>query len=182
MDISDEDIALFRKMNKGVRRLKNSDRADLAPEKPQPHSTQQNEHDLPKRWYDESTQALEPAPAVEAEEVLFYVRDNLPHSTLQKLKKGAFCSDLELDLHGLTTAQANSELQQLLQHALYRQLRCFRLIHGKGNRSAEQTPILKSWVNQWLRQQPEVLAFCSARQRDGGTGALYVLLKRTHQQ
>lgn len=179
MTISDEDSALFREMNRGVRPLKQSDRADLRRAKPQPTPIQQPDGELPNRWYDDALQPLHPPPAVEAEEALFYVRDHLPHSTLQKLKKGHFCSELELDLHGLTTAQAHKALQQLLQHALQRQLRCFRVIHGKGNRSAEQTPVLKSWVNQWLRQQPEVLAFCSARQREGGTGALYILLKRT---
>ena len=180
MSISDEDAALFREMTQGVRPLKESDRVKQQSEKPVPTRIQQPDSTLPKRWYEDSAQPLqiEQEQTVEAEEALFYVRDNLPHATLQKLKKGAFCSDLELDLHGLTTAQANEELQQLLLHAQQRRLRCFRLIHGKGNRSSSDKPILKSWVNQWLRQQSEVLAFCSARQRDGGTGALYVLLKR----
>jgi DNA-nicking Smr family endonuclease len=177
MSISEEDAALFRQMTQGVRPLKQRGRVTLQSERQAPpRLPQQTESELPDRWYQGSTQALE--QPVEAEEVLLHVRGQLPRSTLQKLKKGAFCSDLELDLHGLTTAQANDELQQLLQHALQRRLRCFRLIHGKGNRSSSDKPILKSWANQWLRQRPEVLAFCSARQRDGGTGALYVLLKR----
>lgn len=178
MTISDEDAKLFREMTKGVRPLKSDDRAVHTPQKPLPKKIRHSADTLPDRWSDNTAQPLEASDTVEAEEVLFYVRDNLPHATLQKLKKGAFCSDLEIDLHGLTTAQAHDELQQLLRHALQQQIRCFRLIHGKGNRSTTQSPILKSWVNQWLRQQPEVLAFCSARQRDGGTGALYILLKK----
>jgi DNA-nicking Smr family endonuclease len=55
---------------------------------------------------------------------------------------------------------------------------CVRMIHGKGNRSRHKGPVLKHKVNHWLRQRQEVLAFCSARPMDGGTGAIYVLLRR----
>jgi DNA-nicking Smr family endonuclease len=53
-----------------------------------------------------------------------------------------------------------------------------RIIHGKGLSSAGKLPVLKGKVDAWLRQMDAVLAFCSARRNDGGTGALYVLLKR----
>jgi DNA-nicking Smr family endonuclease len=53
-----------------------------------------------------------------------------------------------------------------------------RIIHGKGNGSVQRRPVLKGKVNHWLQQRDEVLAFCSARPVDGGTGAVYVLLKR----
>ncbi|RMD71241.1 MAG: DNA mismatch repair protein MutS, partial [Gammaproteobacteria bacterium] len=58
-----------------------------------------------------------------------------------------------------------------------RRYRCVRIVHGKGRRSARQ-PVLKQKVNGWLRARDEVLAFCSARPHHGGTGALYVLLRR----
>jgi DNA-nicking Smr family endonuclease len=51
-------------------------------------------------------------------------------------------------------------------------------VHGKGNGSWQKQPVLKNKLNQWLRQRDEVLAFCSARPCDGGTGAIYVLLKK----
>jgi DNA-nicking Smr family endonuclease len=53
-----------------------------------------------------------------------------------------------------------------------------RIIHGKGNGSRHRGPVLKQKINHWLRQRDEVLAFCSARPMDGGTGAIYVLLRR----
>ena len=56
-------------------------------------------------------------------------------------------------------------------------MRCVRIIHGKGSRSEEGQPVLKHKVNYWLRCRDEVLAFTSATGRDGGTGALYVLLR-----
>jgi len=53
-----------------------------------------------------------------------------------------------------------------------------RIIHGKGLRSTGGEPVLKAKVANWLMQRPDVLAFCSARQTEGGAGALMVLLKR----
>ena len=52
-----------------------------------------------------------------------------------------------------------------------------RIIHGKGYRSGARGPILKSAVNDWLRRDMDVMAFVSARPIDGGTGAVYVLLR-----
>jgi len=50
-------------------------------------------------------------------------------------------------------------------------------VHGKGRRSRQPGPVLKGLVDHWLRQRDDVLAFCSARPADGGTGAVYVLLR-----
>jgi DNA-nicking Smr family endonuclease len=54
---------------------------------------------------------------------------------------------------------------------------CVRIIHGKGLRSRHKGPVIKTKVNTWLRQRDDILAFCSARPVDGGTGAIYVLLR-----
>jgi DNA-nicking Smr family endonuclease len=59
-----------------------------------------------------------------------------------------------------------------------RGLRCIRVIHGKGLRSGPAGPVLKEEVDHWLRKLDNVAAFASARPVDGGTGALYVLLRR----
>ena len=65
-----------------------------------------------------------------------------------------------------------------LKAAQTRRHLCIRVIHGKGRKNVEQAPRLKPAVNQWLQRNNKVLAFCSARMNDGGTGAVYVLLKR----
>ena len=61
--------------------------------------------------------------------------------------------------------------------ALAQQLRCVRVIHGKGLRSGPAGPVLKHAVSDWLARIDSVAAFATARPEDGGTGALYVLLK-----
>ncbi len=172
-----DEAELFRKMVEGVRPLKADGRADLRSQKKR--ASQHRPHPEHTTRHGES----EPFPLneedrVEPEESLLYVRSPLPHSTLRKLRKGEPCSSMEIDLHGLNSREATEALDEFLVEAVAHRVRCFHLIHGKGRRSADQLPVLKSLVNRWLRQRREVLAFCSARQRDGGTGALYVLLKR----
>ena len=84
---------------------------------------------------------------------------------------------LKLIWHGLSRAQAQQQLLKFLHLSSQNGWRCVRIIHGKGYRSPDNQPILKNSVNQWLRQHRDVLAFCSAKPADGGTGAVYVLLK-----
>jgi DNA-nicking Smr family endonuclease len=52
-----------------------------------------------------------------------------------------------------------------------------RIVHGKGLRSKNREPVLKRKVAGWLMQREEILAYCQARQADGGSGAVVVLLK-----
>ncbi len=105
-----------------------------------------------------------------------FVGPGVQKNVLRKLKMGFFGIDAELDLHGLTAHQAKRLLTGFLQRCSVSQQRCIHIIHGKGYRSPGQKPVLKNKLNLWLRQHPDVLAFCSASPADGGTGAVYVLL------
>jgi DNA-nicking Smr family endonuclease len=96
---------------------------------------------------------------------------------LADLQRGHLEVELELDLHGLTAAHAERVLEEFLRDCARRGVRCALIVHGKGSRSAQRQPVLKSKVNYWLRLYEGVLAFCSATRRDGGTGALYLLLR-----
>ena len=75
-------------------------------------------------------------------------------------------------------ANASAALDRFLEESRRRGWRCVRIVHGKGFGSRSGVPIMKAHVDRWLRARPEVLAFCSATPPDGGTGALYVLLRR----
>jgi DNA-nicking Smr family endonuclease len=83
----------------------------------------------------------------------------------------------ELDLHGLTVPAAREALVLFLQRCLRERWRCVRVIHGRGLRSKNGEPVLKSKTAIWLSQRQEILAFCQARPADGGAGAVLVLLK-----
>lgn len=116
---------------------------------------------------------------VDAGEELLFVRPGIQHKSFRKLRLGHFSTESELDLHGMSVEMARITLARYLLECQERERRCIRIIHGKGLGSAtHRGPVLKNMVNKWLRQRKEVLAFCSALPRDGGTGAVYVLLKR----
>lgn len=101
-------------------------------------------------------------------------------ATLKKLKAGEFTTQAFLDLHGYTKDEAKSALSSYLSNAHAMGNRALLVIHGRGLKSNEG-PVLKEYVVKWLTTgslSHLVLAFCSARSCDGGTGALYVLLRR----
>ena len=115
-------------------------------------------------------------PELASGEELVFAREGIQSSVLRKLRRGQYHVQAEIDLHGLTVAEAKEALRGFLAHALDRHIRCVRIIHGKGLRSGHRGPVLKGTVNSVLRRIGPVLAFVSARQVDGGTGAVYVLL------
>lgn len=120
---------------------------------------------------------FEPAD-LETGEELFYRGEGVQQAVLRKLRRGQFQVGAVLDLHGMTVVRAREALVDFLHEVRRDSLSCVRIIHGKGNGSRHRGPVLKQKINHWLRQRDEVLAFCSARPMDGGTGAIYVLLRR----
>jgi DNA-nicking Smr family endonuclease len=174
--LSHEESDLFRSAVTDVRPLE-SGRVSVMPPPPPP---------LPQKRLAEERQVLrdmlsdpEYPELLETGEELFFARTGLQHNVLRKLRRGQYAIGAELDLHGLTATEAREQLAAFLIACRSRDLRCVRIIHGKGNGSVQRRPVLKGKVNHWLQQRDEVLAFCSARPADGGTGAVYVLLKHT---
>jgi DNA-nicking Smr family endonuclease len=115
--------------------------------------------------------------ALQPGDILSYHRPGLHRFVPRKLRRGQYSIAAELDLHGMSAAQAQHALAGFIRQATAVGSQCVRIVHGKGNRSSNQGPVLKPLVNRWLRRREEVLAFHSARPVDGGTGAVYVLLK-----
>jgi len=115
-------------------------------------------------------------PALAGGEELVFHREGVQSGVLRKLRRGDYRVQGEIDLHGLTVAEAKQALRDFLGLALTRQWRCVRIVHGKGLRSGHRGPVLKAMVGTMLRKLGPVLAYVSARQVDGGTGAVYVLL------
>jgi DNA-nicking Smr family endonuclease len=116
--------------------------------------------------------------SLETGDELQFMRPGLQRRVYQDLRRGRITPEASLDLHGLRVEEARRVLYQFIMHALDRRFRCVRIVHGKGGRAGDRQPILKQKVDQWLPQQREVLALCSAPSWDGGTGAAYVLLAR----
>ena len=105
----------------------------------------------------------------------------LDRRVLRRLRAGDFAYQSHLDLHGMTAAEARAAVNRFLTRAHHDGQRCVLIIHGRGLNSKDQVPVLKHRVTTWLARgswSRLVLAFASARACDGGTGALYVLLRR----
>jgi DNA-nicking Smr family endonuclease len=171
---STDDINLFRRSIGPIRRIR-SDKVYPAAKHPAP------------RPLAAATDKTAPHPPVFAEEFhgreisaresLYFARTGLQQRLLQRLRRGQLPCEAELDLHGMTIAEAQHQLARFLSYCGERGLRTVRIIHGKGYGSREQAPVLKSRINHWLREQQAVLAFCSSRPDQGGTGAVNVLLR-----
>jgi len=108
---------------------------------------------------------------------LSFQRAGLRPQVMRRLRRGLYPAEDELDLHGLNQTAARDRLADFLARSRDAGRRCVRVIHGKGYRSGARGPVLKTAVNLWLRRNIDVLAFVSARAIDGGTGAVYVLLR-----
>ncbi len=106
------------------------------------------------------------------EEILFFARPGIQIKTLKKLKQGKLNIQAKLDLHGSTLSEANTALTNFLENCQSKNLRTLLIIHGKGSGK------LKNAISDWLEENPSTLTFSSALPKDGGTGALYVLLRK----
>lgn len=111
------------------------------------------------------------------EDKVAFLVPGMQKNVIKKLRKGYYGLDADLDLHGLTSRDAQQQLLHFLHHCVEDGYRCVLIIHGKGYNSPDNQPILKNDINLWLRQHKDVLAFCSAPPKTGGAGALFVLLR-----
>lgn len=101
--------------------------------------------------------------------------------TVGKLQAGQLSPEAHIDLHGLNSEQAFHNLVGFFRNAYYKGVRTALVVTGRGLNSPDGNPVLRAKMRHWLTQEPFrriVLAFCTARREDGGTGALYVLLRK----
>jgi DNA-nicking Smr family endonuclease len=100
---------------------------------------------------------------------------------LSRLKRGDFSVQGHLDLHGLGRDDVRGALERFLRDAQHKGYSCVRVVHGRGTHSESDPALMKREVIRLLssrRLSRTVVAFASARWRDGGSGAVYVLLYR----
>ncbi|MCG3201541.1 MAG: putative DNA endonuclease SmrA [Gammaproteobacteria bacterium] len=174
---SDKDALLFRQTVGEVRPLAH----DLAnPPRARPAPIPQQRLLDERQVLREMASGLFDGAEIETGDELVYFRPGLQHTVMRKLRRGQYAVEAELDLHGCTVVDARAALAAFIHDAQAYGRRCVRIVHGKGYGSHGRQPVLKGKVNHWLRQIDAVLAFCSTRPAHGGTGAVYVLLKRAN--
>lgn len=114
---------------------------------------------------------------VDGDTTVSFHRSGIASKTLKQLKLGKIPCEAVLDLHHHTGAAALAALSEFIDCAVHEGCRAVRVIHGKGYKSKHNKPILKNLIVEDLHKNNFVLAYHSARTRDGGTGALNILLK-----
>lgn len=114
---------------------------------------------------------------LDTDDALSFRRPGIGVDVTQRLRRGDWSIQRQVDLHGLRRDDARQTLSTFIREAHKAGLRCVRVIHGKGLGSPGKAPVLKGKVQSWLVQKDEVIAFVQARPTDGGAGALVVLLK-----
>lgn len=174
--VAPEDIDLFRVELADAIPLKVKTRAAIHRSRPEPLPLQTRANEIAVLG-----ELLKPPPddesGLETGEELRYLRDGLRTDVLRKLRRGEWVLQDELDLHGMTRAEAHTAVAAFVAHAIKHGMRCVRIVHGKGLRSKNREPVLKTQLGRWLAHKDEVLAYCQAKRHDGGSGAVVVLLK-----
>jgi DNA-nicking Smr family endonuclease len=173
--MSDEDKALFLEHMRSVKPLTEKTKrvTSVNPKSPSPLKKRSPPPVEAKKEYFLSDGIIEP---VFSHTTLSYA-PSLPQRRFKALKNGHIAWEARLDLHGLHSDNARDALCQFISLQAKINKRCLLIVHGKGGHEG-LPPVIKNLVNRWLPQMDEVLAFHSALPKDGGTGALYVLLKR----
>jgi len=116
----------------------------------------------------------------QSDEYMQWIEPQLNPIILDDLRQGRFPVRGHIDLHHMSVEEAQAAVIRFIWKSYVEGLSCVLVIHGKGLNSADGTPVLKKHIGSWLRQgriRKVVRAYASARDHDGGLGALYVLLE-----
>jgi DNA-nicking Smr family endonuclease len=182
---SDED-ELFTEAMTDVVPLKRERRVDIAPKSRNDRDTalehrRRAASELPQS--DQNTLTDTAVRPLDAWYVLAFQRPGVQNGVFRKLKQGRYEAESRLDLHRMTAEIARRAVFEFIEECQQLGLRSVLVIHGKGESKADQerSSILKGCVDHWLRELPIVQAFHSAQPRHGGTGAAYVLLRKSEQ-
>ena len=123
-------------------------------------------------------------PPLDAWYVLEFKRPGIQNGVYRKLRLGHYDIEARLDLHRFTVAEARTEIWSFFKEARRLGLRTLLITHGKGfgNTQKSGSGVLKGYVNRWLRDVEDVQAFHSAQPQHGGTGSVYVLLRKSEEK
>ncbi len=110
-------------------------------------------------------------------DIVYHSQSGVSPKTIKKMKRGDIDYAPTLDLHGQSVVEACESLSNFIYH--HQEQKFIQIIHGKGYHSDQGKSILKSQVVSYLKQHPQVMAFNSCPAKDGGTGAVFVLMRST---
>ncbi|MCG9724147.1 DNA endonuclease SmrA [Vibrio brasiliensis] len=174
----DDDFGLFQQMMGDVKPIKQ----DTTEHKKKHQVT---DAQLAKReaaiWLTEDDPeylSIDHAEMIKPDDIIEFKRDGVQDGVYKKLRLAKYPIQARLDLHKRTLEQARDEVVKFLKQCMRMDIRTVVIVHGKGERS-NPPALMKSFVAQWLMQIKEVQCVHSAQRFHGGTGAVYVLLRKS---
>jgi DNA-nicking Smr family endonuclease len=173
MKVSDEEKKQFRDAVGAVKKIKNSSSKDSSKPKPSPHVRENN---IDISYKINKTAVYE--KKVDGNTKLKFCRAGKNNKEFKKLCQGKIRYEDELYLRGCTITETLKKLKKKMISWQLDGIYCVKITHGKGLGSKEKFPVIKNKLNEFLREHPMVWGFCSAQQKHGGTGAIYVLFKK----
>ncbi|MBG0789368.1 MAG: Smr/MutS family protein [Desulfovibrionaceae bacterium] len=172
---------MFLNAMQGVKRMDGSTGRQIAPKPKTPAQTPVSPEDEARRDLERFIRGEIEFELEYTDEFQYgYVR-GLDIKTFQQLKSGSLSVAAHLDLHGMTSDQAQESLLFFIRESYLQGHRCVLVVTGRGRNSPGGQSVLKSETGTWLTKDPlrrVVLAYCTAQPKDGGAGAVYVLLRR----
>jgi len=181
--MSDEDFDLFRKAVADVSPIHQVGKV-VHTDKRKPVSTPGQVYRrlaAQKRAVDGNFLPSDYVELVDPQSIVSFKREGLQNGVFDKLQLGRYPIMAALDLHLMSIEVAREAVYSFIKNCMRRDERTVLITHGKGVRQKEVQGILKSCVARWLPMMDEVMAFHSAQPFHGGTGAVYVMLRKSEE-
>jgi DNA-nicking Smr family endonuclease len=171
-----EHRTLFQAAVGAVKRMPEHGTASLKPVAPKP-LPMQHLLDEAAALAESISDEVDVTTLLDTDAHLSFRRPGVGPDVAQKLRKGKWSIQRQIDLHGLRSDDAREALAAFIRESHKQGIRCVRVVTGKGLGSPGKAPVLKDKVHRWLVQRSEVVAFVQAPPAQGGAGALVVLLQ-----
>jgi DNA-nicking Smr family endonuclease len=127
----------------------------------------------------EIAEGRHPVNLPDTQEYVEWASPDYRDDIIQRLHGGHFSIQEFLDLHGFTVPEAEMELESFIGASFKKGLRCIKIIHGRGLRSTRGARLKEAVIKRLSgHYRKDIIAYVTARQCDGGLGALYILLRR----
>lgn len=174
----DEDFSLFAEEVKGIRPLQKNE-IYLGKKEGGISFEERQKAALQAKLEDKNHLSEDYVERVDPNDMLEFKRSGVQDGVFKRLRQGKYGIESRLDLHRRTVEQARRDVFQFAQDCIRHDIRVGIIVHGKGDRTPDNQATIKSFINKWLRDMDEVMAFHSAQRHHGGLGAVYVLFKKS---
>lgn len=173
----------FLEEMKDVQRIRKPNRAEIiTPRELTPGHLERQRSAVEKPLKDANPLTSDMVDPLTAHDILCWQRAGIQNGVFRKFRAGQYPIEARLDLHRMTVEQARREVFRFIDDCVRYGVRSVIILHGKGERNPDGVAQLKSYLAKWLPELPDVLAVHSAQKHHGGTGAVYVMVRKSERE